>query len=126
MKKLLVYFMIFLFTITSGVAIAGQGNRGKYDRGTQFERDQRDAREYRKQHPRKDHHQWRGYRDRYHGHRQYHPKHYRGHWQSWHDWERYYHKHRHEYKHHRYYRQGGSLYFEFETEEGRFAFSIGR
>jgi len=128
MKKLIICLIVFLFTLSSGISIAGQGNkqRGNHDQ------EQRQVQKYKKQHPQKyqrdrGHHYGHGYRDRYYGHRPQPPKHYRGHWRSWDDWDRYYRSHRHEYRHPRYYRDSrGSLYFEFETDEGRFAFSIGR
>lgn len=125
MKKLLIYLIIVLFTISSGAVIAGPKRKG--DRGpTAFERDQQAAHEYRRQHPQQNRHHGHGYQKRYNGHREYHPRGYRGHWRSWDDWHHYYESHRHEYRNHRYYRHNGSLYFEFETDEGRFAFSIGR
>lgn len=116
MKKVIVYLIVLVFMLT-GTSIAGQGNR---DRGNKHHQ----RYEHKRTPPR---HYGEGYRYQYRGHRKHHPPHYRGHWRSWRAWEDYYHHHRHTYKRHRYYRDNsGSLYFEFETEEGRFAFSIGR
>ena len=68
-----------------------------------------------------------GYRYQYYEPRQNPPQHYRGHWRSWQEWEDYHKHNRHMYQSERYYRDSqGRLYFEFETKQGRFAFSIGR
>ena len=73
-----------------------------------------------------DRHYKNGYRYKYRGHRKYQPKHYRGHWNSWKSWDDHYRYNRNLYRHGRYYRNNGSLYFGFETDEGFFGFSIGR
>jgi len=85
----------------------------------------RQKNEYRQnQRPPKYHGQ--GYRYNHHGRRHYHPKNYRGHWRSWREWNDHRRHNRRPYKEGRYYRQNGSLYFEFENEDGRFVFSIGQ
>ena len=120
MKKIIIYFIIAVFMF-SGISFAGQ--KGKRDQG----RKQQNQHYKQKNKHRQPRHYGEGYRYQYHGKRKHHPRHYRGHWRSWRAWEDYHRHNRHRYKSHRYYRdKGGSLYFEFETEEGRFAFSIGR
>lgn len=128
MKKVLIYCITLVFLLT-GLGFAGQkGNQGnqkqKYD--NRYENDQRDVHRYKQKYSKKDNHKYKGYRDRYYDHRKYHPNHYKGHWRSWNDWERYHKEHRRSYKQQRYYRNNDQLYFEFETDEGRFVFSIGR
>jgi len=130
MKKIVIYIVSVIFMF-SGLAIAGQKQKGNHDNNRRgYEQEQRDVHQYRKKQGYKKNrgnHYGHGYRDRYYGHRPQPPKHYHGHWRSWDDWDRYYRSHRHEYRNQRYYRDSrGSLYFEFETDEGRFAFSIGR
>ena len=117
MKKafVLLSLLVSLTFIVPAMADKQKGRKNK-DRGNKhYQKDDR---------PR---HYGQGYRHKYHGKRHHRPRgHYRGHWRSWREWEDYRRHHRREYKRHRYYREGGSLYFEFETEDGRFVFSIGR
>ena len=128
MKKLIIYCVIAIFTF-GGLAIAGQKHHRRHDQYT-YEQEERAVRQWKKNHPEYRHpsryHKWKGYKDRYRGHRRYHPEHYRGHWESWNNWEDYYRQHRHKYRNHRYFRNDGSLYFQFQTDEGTFVFSIGR
>jgi hypothetical protein len=117
MKKLVISLFIILFSLVfTFPAIADRQGRGGGDRQSQK------VEKHYKQPPG---HAY-GYRYKYHGHRHYDPPHYRGHWRSWRSWHDHYENHRHLYRHHRYYREGGSLYVEIENEDGRFVFSIGR
>jgi len=132
MKKIVIYCLVAIFMF-SGIAIAGQKHHKGHDRYT-YEQEERAVREWKKNHPEFKHdrkhpsryHKWKGYKDRYRGHRKHHPEHYRGHWESWNEWEHYYKQHRNEFRWHRYYREDGSLYFRFNTDNGTFVFSIGR
>jgi hypothetical protein len=120
MKKILVYLMVAVF-LSTGVSFADRG-KGK---------DYRQERVYKKVYKKKvihEHHyyhDYRGYAPKYRGYRYYNPRNYRGHWKSWQAWERYKRSKRH-YRDGRYYRSNGQLYFEFQTDDGAFAFSIGR
>lgn len=116
MKKFII-FIVALITLTWTVPVIAKDKR---DRGPK-----RDNRRYEQ---RDRHHRGDGYRYRYYGHRKQHKHrgHYRGHWKSWRRWEEHRRDHRRDYRESRYYRRDGQLYFEFENEDGRFVFSIGR
>ena len=110
MRKLIISMLVLLFTLSfSLTALADRGRGNAYGHMKQ-------APGYYGQ----------GYRYKYFGHRPYHPKNYRGHWMSWREWHDHYDHHRNWYRGGRYYHEGNQLYFEFENEDGRFVFSIGR
>ena len=117
MKKLLILVLAIFLSLSFTMPVSAD-RRGKQKRNSQGT--------YQKQERRPNNHYRSGYRYRHHGHRRYHPNHYRGHWRSWNQWDRH-RRHNHQnYRHGRYYRKNNNLYFEFETDEGRFVFSIGR
>jgi len=122
MKKYLVWLLVLIFTFSfSGIASAGKKDKGRkqgknYERQYKNERRDKRAPKYYGQ----------GYRYNHHGRRHYRPNHYRGHWRSWRQFDDHRRHNHRDYRKGRYYRQNGSLYFEFENEDGRFVFSIGR
>ena len=116
MKKVFLFLSVIFISLTlSAPVLAGQGNRQRNQRY----QDNRGMH----QGPM---HYGQGYRFNHYGHRNYHPRNYRGHWNSWYEWDDHYRHHRNWYHDGRYYRENGFLYFEFENEDGRFVFSIGR
>jgi len=124
MKKVIIYLIAAVFMFV-GISFADGGGGGKQSNQGQKYKAQKYIAPRLGDKPPQYHGQ--GYRYQYYGHRQNHPQHYRGHWRSWQAWEDYHRHNRHMYRNERYYRDSqGSLYFEFETKDGRFAFSIGR
>ena len=121
MKKWFIGFLILIFTLSfSMVASAGQRDKGRK------KQPQKRERQYKDDHRHQPRYYGQGYRYNHHGRRHYKPKQYRGHWRSWREWNDHRRHNNRPYREGRYYRQNGSLYFEFETEDGRFVFSIGR
>jgi len=122
MKKYFVWIFILFFSFAFNIIPADAGQRDKRQKKQGQKYEQRDKRRDQK-HPR---YYGQGYRYNHHGRRHYRPKHYRGHWRSWRSWDDHRRHNHRDYRDGRYYRQDGSLYFEFENEDGRFVFSIGR
>ena len=108
---MLAIFLSLSFSIT---ADAGQ------------KRDKRDKRQKQGYYQKQPRYYGQGYRYKHHDRRHYRPKHYRGHWRSWREWEDHRRHNNRNYRKGRYYRHNNSLYFEFENEDGRFSFSIGK
>ncbi len=112
MKKLVI-FIVVLITLCWTVPVIAKDKRNRVPK-----RDNR--------YEQRDHHD--GYRYRYYGgkRKQRHRGHYRGHWRSYNHFEKHrMYRHR-DYRRGRYYKRDNQLYFEFENEDGRFVFSIGR
>lgn len=122
MKKLLIGFLVLIFTLSfTMVTSAGQRDKDRKQQPQQRERQYKN--DDRRQHPR---YYGQGYRYHHHDRRNYRPNHYRGHWRSWREWNDH-RRHNHNwYRNGKYYRENNKLYFEFENEDGRFVFSIGR
>jgi len=125
MKKYLIWLLVLLVSISfSTVSFAGKRGGGPKKNDEYY---RKDGNLYKKNRTQKSPQYYgHGYRHRYYGKRHYHPRHYRGHWRSWRAWEDYRRHHHREYRRGHYYRKNNQLYFEFETDEGRFVFSIGR
>ncbi len=123
-KKIIISMTIVLFMfvgVSPGISFADQHMSHKQWKAQQ----KQTHRDYRNR-QRGLNHYGQGYRYQYRGHRQHRPKHYRGHWRSWQEWNSHRSHNPHVYKRGHYYRHGGSLYFQFNTPDGIFAFSIGR
>jgi len=108
--------------------------RGRYDIHGNYYRynHKRHHRDYDYRHPER---RPRGYHKAPYGRHYAHPRvwrdhsyHYDGHWNSWADWDRYKRRHGDRYRHGRYYREEGHLFFSFcdPMGGGCFFFSIGR
>jgi len=119
MKKLL----ILAFALLISVSFIMPVNAGQKQRQKQNKQQQKQQRYQKNKQPR---YYGQGYRYNHHGTRDYRPKHYRGHWRSWNEWESHRKYNRQPYRNGRYYRENNNLYFEFENEDGRFVFSIGK
>jgi len=123
MKKLVI-LLVVLITLAFTVPVTAKDKRNKgpqRDRGRYEQNDRGHGSMHRGD----------GYRYKYYGHRQHHDQgrhrgNYRGHWRSWDSWKDHHRDHRRDYREGRYYRENGQLYFEFENDDGRFVFSIGR
>ena len=127
-KKIIISIVVVLFMLT-GVSFADQHinrDRNQYMGHKEWKAQQKQKRrDYRNKERGLDHY-GQGYRYQHRGHRQHRPNHYRGHWRSWREWDSHRRHNRHMYNRGHYYRHGGSLYFQFNTPDGTFAFSIGR
>jgi hypothetical protein len=129
MKKLIVALVALIFLMFSFGGAMAKNNKSRSDnQGQRYRQEQqRDNRGVKSKQRHQRNYRDDGYRYRYKGHRRHNPRHsYRGHWRSWRQWDNHRHYNHNSYEKGRYYREGGSLYFEFETDEGRFVFSIGR
>jgi hypothetical protein len=126
MKKLIVYLIAAIVGFSGGYVIAGQ---------SAHEQEQEAVRQWKEENPQyktwvgvhpDDYNKWKGYQPKYNGIRTHHPENYSGHWQSWDEWEKYYKENRSKFNGHKYYRNDGSLYVRYQTEDGTYVFSIGR
>jgi hypothetical protein len=115
MRKILIMMFFLLISLSLIVPVNAAQSR-RQQQSKQYQKQQ----QYQKYNQPRYHD--RGYNHRYYGHRNYHPRNYRGHWRSWNDWDNHYRHNRNLYRHGRYYRKDGCLYFEFQNQDGRFIF----
>ena len=117
MRKIIGLILALFLTLSFSMPLnAGQQNkRNKPQQREKYQQNQRPPKYY-----------GQGYRYNHYDQRHYRPNHYRGHWRSWREWDDHRRHNSHSYKNGRYYRENNNLYFEFETEDGRFVFSIGK
>lgn len=120
-KKVIISMVVVLFMFT-GVSFADQ----HMSHGQWKKQQKQQHRQYLERQRHGPDHYGQGYRYQYRGQRHWRPRHYRGHWRSWQEWNSHRSHNPHVYNHGHYYRHGGSLYFQFRTPDGIFAFSIGR